>query len=64
MGLVKFNDVTVYTFVFFDYLAYLPNFIKLVAIGWIGSFPSLVTGVETAEESVWLKELSVNRQLC
>lgn len=35
----------------------LPDFIKLVAISWIGCFSSLVAGVETAEESVWLQEL-------
>lgn len=35
----------------------LPDFIKLVAISWIGRFSSLVAGVETAEESVWLQEL-------
>lgn len=37
---------------------FLPDFVKLVAIGWIGSFSSLVTGVETAQERFRFKKLS------
>lgn len=37
-----------------------PDFIKLVAIGRVGGFPSVVTGVQAAEQSVGLQQIPEN----
>lgn len=41
---------------------HLPDFIKLIAIGRIGRFSAVVTGVQAAEQSVWFQQVSARRK--
>lgn len=46
----KLNSVISYApLIYFNHLASLPDFVKLVAISWVRRFSSLVVSVEAAE---------------